>query len=187
MAESLTIAEGGKAEKYETLLPQIKCLIAGEPDLVARMANVAAALSATFHHLWTGFYIVRPAAGNAADGASPAGNAADGKPEAFETPAGSDGLQLVLGPFQGPVACMRINRGRGVCGRAWATGETQVVPDVNRFPGHIACSSLSRSEIVVPVKAADGTVCAVLDIDSAATDTFDATDARYLEALCRWL
>ncbi|MCF0219292.1 MAG: GAF domain-containing protein [Muribaculaceae bacterium] len=89
------------------------------------------------------------------------------------------GDELVLGPFQGPLACTRIRRGKGVCGTAWERAETIVVPDVELFPGHIACSSLSRSEIVVPIVRA-GTVTAVLDIDSAATATFDATDAAWL-------
>lgn len=89
------------------------------------------------------------------------------------------GNELVLGPFQGPVACTRIKYGRGVCGTAWEQGHTIVVEDVETFPGHIACSSMSRSEIVVPLKK-DGVVTAVLDIDSSATATFDDTDARWL-------
>ena len=93
-----------------------------------------------------------------------------------------EGEELVLGPFQGPMACTRIRKGRGVCGTAWAKGETQVVPDVEKFPGHIACSSASRSEIVVPVWD-EGTVIAVLDIDSAQLATFDETDRCYLEQL----
>ncbi len=91
-----------------------------------------------------------------------------------------EGEELVLGPFQGPMACTRIRKGRGVCGTAWATAETQVVPDVDKFPGHIACSSASRSEIVVPVFH-EGRVVAVLDIDSAQLGTFDQTDRQYLE------
>ena len=93
--------------------------------------------------------------------------------------------ELVLGPFQGPVACMHIGFGRGVCGTAWEQRKSIVVPDVELFPGHIACSSLSRSEIVVPVLSADGEVKAVLDIDSKDLNTFDDTDRRYLEAICR--
>ena len=96
------------------------------------------------------------------------------------------GEELVLGPFQGPIACTRIRKGRGVCGTAWAKGETQVVPDVDRFPGHIACSSASRSEIVVPVLQ-DGAVTAVLDIDSNRLATFDETDRQYLEQVARLL
>ena len=92
------------------------------------------------------------------------------------------GEELVLGPFQGPMACTRIRKGRGVCGTAWAKNETQVVPDVEKFPGHIACSSASRSEIVVPIRH-EGNIVAVLDIDSAQLATFDETDRRYLEQL----
>ena len=97
------------------------------------------------------------------------------------------GNELLLGPFQGPVACMHIPYGRGVCGTAWKRAETIVVPDVEAFPGHIACSSESRSEIVVPVFDGDGKVVAVLDIDSAQLATFDDTDSRYLEEICRLL
>ena len=95
--------------------------------------------------------------------------------------------ELVLGPFQGPVACMHIPYGRGVCGTAWQQHRTLVVPDVEQFPGHIACSSLSRSEIVVPVCAADGDVVAVLDIDSKQLATFDDTDRECLEGICQLL
>ncbi len=91
--------------------------------------------------------------------------------------------ELVLGPFQGPMACTRIRRGRGVCGTAWDKDETQVVPDVEKFPGHIACSSASRSEIVVPVHDKEGQVIAVLDIDSAELATFDETDKEWLEKI----
>jgi len=95
------------------------------------------------------------------------------------------GDELVLGPFQGPVACMHIPFGKGVCGTAWQRKETIVVPDVEQFPGHIACSSLSRSEIVVPVFSQAGEVVAVLDIDSKELATFDETDRYYLETICR--
>lgn len=94
------------------------------------------------------------------------------------------GNELVLGPFQGPLACMHIGYGRGVCGSAWARRETIIVPDVEEFPGHIACSSLSRSEIVVPVFSKEGEVKAVLDIDSKELATFDDTDRLYLEGIC---
>lgn len=151
MAEHLDIAQGSKKEKYETLLPQIKSVIEAEPDIIARMANVASMLHDTFGFWWTGFYRV------------------------IEE-------QLVLGPFQGPLACTRINKGRGVCGTCWEKAETQVVPDVDLFPGHIACSSASRSEIVVPLFD-NGIVIAVLDIDSAELNTFDDTDKCYLEQL----
>ena len=107
MAEDLCISNGSKEEKYRTLLPQIKCLIADENDLIANLANVAAALKETFGFFWVGFYLVK-------------------------------GEELVLAPFQGPVACTRIKKGRGVCGKAWERAETLVVPDVDAFPGHIA-------------------------------------------------
>ena len=155
MAEHLEIIQGSKAERYAALLPQIESVVSDEPDTIARMANIAAMLHETFHFLWTGFYRV----------ASPE--------------------QLVLGPFQGPLACMRIRHGHGVCGTAWATGETQVVPDVEAFPGHIACSSDSRSEIVVPIFDNKGMVTAVLDIDSAELNTFDATDKLWLEKIVK--
>lgn len=142
-----------KDEKYQLLTEQIKALVEGETDVVAVMANVAAAIHETMGFFWTGFYRVI-------------------------------GRELVLGPFQGPVACMHIPFGRGVCGTAWQRGETIVVPDVEQFPGHIACSSLSRSEIVVPVMSAAGEVMAVLDIDSRELATFDDTDRRHLEQIC---
>ena len=97
------------------------------------------------------------------------------------------GNELVLGPFQGPVACMHIPFGKGVCGTAWKRNETVVVPDVEQFPGHIACSSASRSEIVVPVHGADGAVTAVLDIDSDRLATFDEEDKVWLEKIVTWL
>ncbi len=96
------------------------------------------------------------------------------------------GEQLVLGPFQGPLACTRIRYGKGVCGTSWAGKRTVVVPDVNEFPGHIACSAASRSEIVIPIFAGN-TVTAVLDIDSEHLSTFDDTDARYLQQLCTYI
>ena len=94
--------------------------------------------------------------------------------------------ELVLGPFQGPVACTRIRSGKGVCGQAWANAETLIVPDVDAFPGHIACSSLSKSEIVVPLFK-NGTVIGVLDVDSDQLNDFDETDKQYLTQLCTWL
>ncbi len=150
MAENLHIAAGSKEEKYRELLPQLESLLAGEADLVARLANAAAALHATFDWLWTGFYLVRD-------------------------------QQLVLGPFQGPIACFRIAHGRGVCGAAWARNETLLVPDVEAFPGHIACSSLSRSEIVVPLRDTSGEVIGVLDVDSIRLADFDEVDQAWLE------
>jgi len=152
MAEDLYIAEKGSLkEKYESLIPQLKALTEDEPDMVANMANVAAALKETFNFFWVGFYRV-------------------------------DREQLVLGPFQGPVACTRIAYGRGVCGTAWKQGQTLLVPDVDQFPGHIACSSLSRSEIVVPAFK-ESKVCAVLDVDSDSLDAFSETDAVYLQKI----
>lgn len=151
MAEALKILTGTREEQYRALIPQIKALLEGEPDQIANMANVCAALKAQFEWLWIGFYLVR-------------------------------NEQLVLGPFQGPVACTRIGYGKGVCGTAWARGETVLVPDVEQFPGHIACSSLSRSEIVVPLLR-DGRVHGVLDIDSIELDAFNKTDQRYLEEI----
>ena len=148
-----------KIESYKLLVEQIKALIEGERDEVAVMANVAAVIHEAMGFWWTGFYRVMPK-------------------------AGSDEKELVLGPFQGPVACMHIPFGRGVCGTAWERCQTIVVPDVEQFPGHIACSSLSRSEIVVPVISQTDEVVAVLDIDSKELSTFDDTDRQYLEAVC---
>lgn len=151
MAEDLTIVTGTKEEQYKALLPQVKALLEGEPDLIANLANVAAALKEQFGWLWVGFYLVK-------------------------------GDELVLGPFQGPVACTRIRKGRGVCGSSWAKEETLIVGDVEKFPGHIACSSLSRSEIVVPLQK-KGAIVGILDIDSADLDAFDETDQKYLEEI----
>jgi L-methionine (R)-S-oxide reductase len=149
MAEDLSIIKSGtRAEQYESLIPQIKGLLTGESDLIANLANVAAALKEQFGWLWVGFYLVK-------------------------------GEELVLGPFQGPVACTRIRKGKGVCGAAWAQGETIIVPDVEAFPGHIACSSASRSEIVIPLFSA-GDVVGVLDVDSESLNEFDEVDARFL-------
>ena len=160
MAEDLTIAQGTKEEIYQSLIPQIKGLLEGEPDLIANLANVCAALKEQFGWLWVGFYLVKP---------SPA--------EVSE-----DKNELVLGPFQGPVACTRIKKGKGVCGAAWQKAETLIVDDVEKFPGHIACSSLSRSEIVVPV-IRNNEVIAVLDVDSESLAQFDETDKEYLEEI----
>lgn len=146
-----------KQSRYDALLPRIAALIDGEDDAMSAMANVSAALSAAFGWLWTGFYVV------------------------------ADDEWLHIGPFQGSVACRRIRHGRGVCGTAWATRQTQVVPDVSLFPGHIACSSLSRSEIVVPIADPSGRIRAVLDIDDSRPAAFDQTDRTALEQLCRLL
>ena len=149
MAEDLHVIQGTKEEQYQSLLPQIKGLLEGETDLIANLANVAAALKEQFNWLWVGFYLVK-------------------------------NNELVVGPFQGPVACTRIKKGRGVCGTSWAEAKSIIVADVEKFPGHIACSSLSRSEIVVPV-IRNNEVVAVLDVDSEALDHFDETDQKYLE------
>lgn len=151
MAEDLTIVIGTKQEQYEALIPQIKGLLEGENDLIANLANVAAALKEQFNWLWVGFYLVK-----------------------------ND--ELVLGPFQGPIACTRIKKGRGVCGTSWAQQKTLIVPDVEKFPGHIACSSASRSEIVIPILQKNEVV-AVLDLDSTELNTFDTTDQTYLEQI----
>jgi GAF domain-containing protein len=151
MAEDLYVIEGTKEEQYKALIPQIKALLEGEPDMVANMANMVAALKQQFNWLWVGFYIVR-------------------------------GNELVLGPFQGPIACTRIKKGKGVCGTSWADQKTLIVPDVDQFPGHIACSSLSKSEIVLPV-IRNHEVVAVLDVDSIAYDSFDEIDSTYLSEL----
>lgn len=150
-----------KTERYEELLPEIQSVIEDETDEIANMANVAAMLHEAFGFWWTGFYRVL-------------------------TPQDAQVELLVLGPFQGPLACTRIKLGRGVCGTSWKEERTVVVPNVHEFPGHIACSSASNSEIVVPVFH-DGKVVAVLDIDSKEFSTFDEVDAKYLEQLVAML
>jgi GAF domain-containing protein len=151
MAEDLLITKGTKEEQYESLLPQIKALLDGEPDLIANLANITGALKEQFNWLWVGFYLVK-----------------------------ND--ELVLGPFQGPVACTRIKKGKGVCGTSWAKAQTLIVPDVEKFPGHIACSSLSKSEIVVPI-IRDNKVIGVLDVDSIEPDQYDNIDQDYLQQI----
>ena len=155
MAENLNITQNAsKEEIYQEILPQIESIISGEENLTANLANICAVLDTAFHHLWTGFYI-------------------------------TDGDTLVLGPFQGPLACTRVPLkpvARGVCGAAAASQKTQVVPNVDEFPGHIACSSASKSEIVLPL-VANGETQLVLDIDSAQLNTFDDVDEQYLTAL----
>ena len=151
-----------KAEQYDLLYRQLSALLEGETDPVAKMANTAAVLHESFGFWWTGFYRV---ASHRHSGLDP------------------ESVELILGPFQGPVACMHIPFGKGVCGTAWKRGESVVVPDVEAFPGHIACSSASRSEIVVPVFGPDGKVVAVLDIDSDKLGTFDEVDREGLERI----
>jgi len=156
MAEELFIsAEADRQGRYLQLLQQLQALTAGEPNVVANLANIAAALRQTFGFFWVGFYLV-------------------------------EGDELVLGPFQGDIACTRIGLGRGVCGVAWQTGEAQWVRDVDAFPGHIACSSASRSEVVVPL-IQDRVVVGVLDVDSDRLDDFSQSDVDGLNAICAWL
>ena len=152
MSETLTIPSGTKEEIYRGLLPQIESLVSETDDLIANLANIAAILKQVFNFHWVGFY--RTA-----------------KP----------GL-LMLGPFQGPLACVSIPFDKGVCGHAARTRESVVVPNVDEFPGHIACSSLSRSEIVVPLVSADQTQL-VLDIDSIDLSAFDSVDRVWLERI----
>jgi len=152
MAETLIISQSAdKASKYKTLVPQIEALISGEPDLIANLANIAAALKQAMNFLWVGFYLVK-------------------------------NNELVLGPFQGPIACTRIAMGKGVCGASWKEKKVFIVPNVDEFPGHIACSSDSKSEIVLPA-IKNGEVTLVLDVDSYNLNDFDETDALYLKQI----
>jgi GAF domain-containing protein len=156
MAEALAITGSDKASRYRELTPQIASLVDGEPDLIANLANIVAALRECLPIAsWVGFYITRPIA---------------------------RGEELVLGPFQGKIACVRIAFGRGVCGTAAAEQRTVIVPDVEQFPGHIACDAGSRSEIVVPI-VKDGRTVAVLDLDSYEVAAFDDVDAAGLQPI----
>lgn len=149
-----TSKRDSKIEKYKLLVEQVTALIGDEENLIANLANTAAAIYDAFKHHWVGFYIVD---------------------DTNDT--------LVLGPFQGPVACTRIDKHRGVCGKAWRDSRTVVVDNVHEFPGHIACSSLSNSEIVIPLLTFSGDVYGVLDIDSREFGDFDDTDVEYLEII----
>jgi L-methionine (R)-S-oxide reductase len=151
MTEDISIITGTKSEQYQSIISQIKGLLKGETDLIANLANIAAALKEQFNWFWIGFYLVKE-------------------------------NELVLGPFQGPVACTRIRKGRGVCGASWEKAKSLIVPDVGKFPGHIACSSLSKSEIVIPI-IVKNEVIGVLDVDSENYDQFDNTDQIYLEEI----
>ena len=155
MSASLLIQSDTKAERYAELLGQLRSLLEGESDMIARMANVAGTLKQVFGWWWVGFYRVMRD-------------------------------ELVVGPYQGPIACTRIAYNRGVCGTSWAKRQTIIVPDVEQFPGHITCSSLSRSEIVVPLLR-DHEVVGVLDIDSEQLNMFDAVDQLYLEQIAEWM
>ena len=157
MAEQLHLQATSREERYRELYPQLQSLISRESNLVANLANTAAALRQAFDFFWVGFYLV-------------------------------EGDKLVLGPFQGDIACTRIARGRGVCGTSWQTGKTLVVPDVEAFPGHIACSSSSRSEIVVPLRDISGEIVGVLDIDSdRLADLSEGVDRPALERIAELL
>jgi L-methionine (R)-S-oxide reductase len=151
-----TLLPAARAARYAALAAEIAAVVEGEANLTARMASVAAMLAQAFDgFLWCGFYVVDP-----------------------ETPD-----ELVVGPYQGPLGCLRIAFGRGVCGTAAAERRTLIVPDVEAFPGHIACDARSKSEIVVPVLDAAGELIAVLDVDAAEPAAFDDTDAAGLEAI----
>ncbi len=153
MAESITFSRNGSREAvYEEIVPQIRSLVGGEPDVTANLANIAAVLREALGFFWVGFYMEK------------------------------DG-QLVLGPFQGTLACTRIDFGKGVCGTAFERQETLIVPDVDKFPGHIVCSSDSKSEIVVPLFDGEGRAAGVLDVDSDRLDDFSDADRRGLEAV----
>lgn len=148
---------------YPLLSAQLTALVEDEPDRTANLANAAALLKSELPELnWAGFYLVAPARKSGAD-------------------------ELVLGPFQGLPACIRLPFNKGVCGTAWARNETLVVEDVHAFPGHIACDSASESEIVVPLRDPTGRVVAVLDLDSPQKRRFDGADRQGLEAFCRIL
>jgi L-methionine (R)-S-oxide reductase len=152
MAEELNVPlNASREEKYLAVLPQVFALLEHEVDLVANMANIAAALKQAMGFFWVGFYR-------------------------------NIGGELVLGPFQGPVACTRIPFGKGVCGTSLEKKETLIVSDVDKFPGHIACSSLSKSEIVVPL-IVGGKVVLILDVDSDKLNDFTVTDGHYLEKI----
>lgn len=154
MAEELLISTSSdKAERYRVLLSEIRALVKDEPDLVANLSNIAAALKQSMNFFWVGFYMVK-------------------------------NNQLVLGPFQGPIACTRIDFGKGVCGFSWKEKKTIVVPDVEKFPGHISCNSASKSEIVLPALK-NNEVVLVLDVDSDKLNDFDSNDERALETLMR--
>jgi len=160
MAEAFNeiVLPASKAERYAAVAEEIASVLDGEPNLTARMATVASMLANSFeHYFWTGFYVVDP----------------------------TKEAELVVGPYQGSLGCMRIAFGRGVCGTAAATRLTQVVEDVHAFPGHIACDSRSMSEIVAPVFDAAGKLIAVFDVDSETPAAFDAVDKEWLERILK--
>jgi L-methionine (R)-S-oxide reductase len=158
MAEAFNeaVLPAGKTARYAAVAEEIAAVLDGEPNLVARMATVSSMLANSFdHYFWTGFYVVDPTKDD----------------------------ELVVGPYQGSLGCMRIAFGRGVCGAAAALRQTQLVDDVHAFPGHIACDSRSASEIVVPVFDEAGRLIAVFDVDSESKAAFDATDREWLERI----
>ncbi|AZU03186.1 GAF domain-containing protein [Glycocaulis alkaliphilus] len=163
MAEALSKAPAGETleQAYARVAEEIAAIVAGETSETARFATAACVLAQNFapRFFWTGFYVVDPL-----------------KPR-----------ELVVGPYQGTLGCLRIPFGKGVCGAAAASGETQLVPDVHAFPGHIACDSRSNSEIVVPVFRPDGSLAAVLDVDSESLAAFGPEDKDGLEAICKIL
>ena len=154
MSESLIIKGTTKEERYQSLHTQLISLIKSENDALANLCNIIAALKYEMNYLWVGVYFVKQNKYNLEE--------------------------LVLGPFQGPIACTRIAYGKGVCGTAWKNKETVLVDDVANFPGHIACSGLSKSEIVIPIFDTNNIVKMVLDIDSEKISNFDETDKYYL-------
>lgn len=156
MAEQLILNKEDKKANYISLFPQIKALCEGEENSIANLANISSALKEAFDFFWVGFYLVHSE------------------------------NELVLGPFQGTIACSRIKKGKGVCGTAWELGKTVVVANVEEFSGHIACSAKSKSEIVVPIFKNDKIV-GVLDIDSDKFNDFDEIDKTYLNELMSWL
>ena len=154
MAEELIISTSSdKEERYAILIPQIEALVTDEPDFIANLSNIAAALKQTMNFFWVGFYIVKEE-------------------------------QLVLGPFQGPIACTRIPFGKGVCGASWKERRIMLVPNVEEFPGHIVCSSASQSEIVLPAFK-NGEVALVMDVDSDKLNDFDNIDQSALEKVIK--
>jgi L-methionine (R)-S-oxide reductase len=164
VAESITITGTGKQEKYASLLPQLKSL-AEETDEYAALGNIISALKYGMGFFWAGIYIVKES---------------EKEKEKLNSKFKIQNLELVLGPFQGTIACTRISFGKGVCGHAWQHKKTVIVDDVNTFKGHIACSSESKSEIVLPVFAKNGEVIMILDIDSDKHADFDSIDEKAL-------
>jgi L-methionine (R)-S-oxide reductase len=176
MGEDLKITAILKKDKYTELFPQIKALLEGEKDIIANMANICSALKYGMNFFWVGFYLVKPSSATTFAKATVVKKA----------PVGEQN-ELVLGPFQGTVACTRIAKGKGVCGVAWQKNEIIIVDDVDKFPEHIACSSLSRSEIVLPVYNSKNEIIAIMDADSDVLASFDKTDEEWLKKIAELL